>query len=1077
MPLNKAIENFNQQIIKVQSGKKTLDTLVKPILRQTKDYSRITSFFTPKLIKSKIVELAQCFSRGGKVKLIVGIHDTGKLIPVLNKLNSLDKKSKFKEAVQKIIETGMIESIDLFDSHEDFISVLAELIKQEHIQIKIAALRHDFNYYLENNNWPSNGGIFHPKIGIFSDDEYTVVMSGSINSTLRGYDSNIEEANFIGSWFDNQSVNEYVNIFESLWNNTYSEAVTLDFSNEIKLVANKVRNSSVLLRHVNLKLNNQYFSFEHYREYLKKSPLLYLESFDNIRLLEHQKEVYKNTLSRYPIRALIADEVGLGKTIEAGSIIKYTKEFLKVKKTAFLVPASLRYQWQDELYKHFDLKVYVYERSTRSLSFKGGYQNEVIPVSDMDNLYTSKVENIIFSWHLLRLDASWINRLTEVEKVDFVTVDEAHWARMKSTRSGDIKPTKLFEFLSKLLVDVKHYLLLTATPFQTSQLDYKSMLNILMKTEDDDTRSLSRISKLNTGNDLNSQECLEAVTELINNHDIYQTEPMKGLSLLNDFPAKINWFENDKYIKNSPTAIYTIRNTRESLKKIGYKFPQVEFFSKSVDINNKHKALFDAIKDYLEEFLCEFEKSLKKTNTGFIKTIYSQRVVSSLKACDDTISNRKSNLETYIKQGYYIVDEAIKEEFVENGESIDSSRIELTESHVQKAKDEIDYIEELNYLIDTIAKKDKHYGDPKVKQLINIIDKHIENSDKVIVFSKYTSSTAFITKILDEKKICNYGRFEGKHKQVSIDGNVEEVGREEFSEKFKKGMFPLIICSDAASEGLNLQIANVLVNVDVPWNPAKLLQRFGRIDRFGQKSNTLTFYNLFYPNTIEDKMYSRLHQRNDDFRELLGDTPEITSPDHLVYLEDNEFVENAQPRDIMFRNSLLNFEQSSTPIHEIFLKKISSVEYVSIDDNNIKVHGDEYAYSSDFISDEYLDLHHPVLEQVCIRNSKVTHKLSKLMNSNKDLLSYCIVDGNSVFPLLNQNQFLDYFFSGKQIQLDSGSIVFNKDSLKEDLLSMVKDSSNNLIYHNKITFNEQSDMYETISLEPTSLGIDCRIDI
>ena len=99
------------------------------------------------------------------------------------------------------------------------------------------------------------------------------------------------------------------------------------------------------------------------------------------------------------------------------------------------------------------------------------------------------------------------------------------------------------------------------------------------------------------------------------------------------------------------------------------------------------------------------------------------------------------------------------------------------------------------------------------------------------------------------------------------------------------------------------------------------------------------------------------------------------------------------------------------------------------------------------------------------------------MNSNKDLLSYCIVDGNSVFPLLNQNQFLDYFFSGKQIQLDSGSIVFNKDSLKEDLLSIVKDSSNNLIYHNKITFNEQSDMYETISLEPTSLGIDCKISI
>jgi superfamily II DNA or RNA helicase len=1077
MPLNKAIENFNQQIIRVQSGKKTLDTLVKPILRQTKDYSRITSFFTPTLIKSKIVELAQCFARGGKVKLIVGIHDTGKLIPVLNELNSPDKKSNFKEAVQKIIETGMIESIDLFDTHEDFIAVLAELIDQKYIQIKISALRSDFNYYLENNSWPLNGGIFHPKIGIFSDDDHTIVMSGSINSTLRGYGSNIEEANFIGSWFDNKSVVEYVDIFENLWNNTYSEAVTLDFTNEIKLVANKVRNSSALFRHVNLKLTNQYFSFEHYREYLKKSPLLYIQSFNNIRLLEHQKEVYKNTLSRYPIRALIADEVGLGKTIEAGSIIKYAREFLKVKKSAFLVPASLRYQWQDELYKHFDLKVYVYERSTRSLSFKGGYHNEVIHVGDMDNLYNNSVENIIFSWHLLRLDASWIKRLTEVDKVDFVTVDEAHWARMKSTPSGDIKPTKLFEFLSKLLMDVKHYLLLTATPFQTSQLDYKSMLIILMNTEDIDTSSLARISKLNRGDDLNSQESLDAVTELINNYDIYQTEPMNGLSSINDFSARINWFENDKYIKNSPTSIYTIRNTRNSLKKIGYKFPRVEFFSKSVDIDKKHKDLFSAINIYLEDCLCEFEKSLKKTNTGFIKTIYSQRMVSSLKACDDTLKKRKSNLETCINQGYYIVDEAVEEDFIENGESIDSSRIELTDSHIQKANREINFIEEINYLIETISKKDEHFGDPKIKQLLNIITKYIESSDKIIVFSKYTSTTAFITKILDKKKICNYGRFEGQYKQISIDNIIKDVSREEFSQEFKKGDFPLIICSDAASEGLNLQTANVLVNVDVPWNPAKLLQRFGRIDRFGQKSNTLTFYNLFYPNTIEDKMYSRLHERNDDFRELLGDTPEITSSDHLVYLEDNEFVENTQPREIMFRNSLLDFNQSSMPIHEILLEKISSVEHVSIDDNNIKILEDEYAYSTDFISDEYLDLHHPVLKRLFIRNSNVTHKLSKLINGNKDLLSYCIIEGDSVFPLLNQSQFLDYFFSGKQIQLDSESILLNKDSLSKDFLDMIKDTSNNLIYHNRITFNEDCDMYESISLELTSLGIDCKIVI
>jgi SNF2 family DNA or RNA helicase len=119
---------------------------------------------------------------------------------------------------------------------------------------------------------------------------------------------------------------------------------------------------------------------------------------------------------------------------------------------------------------------------------------------------------------------------------------------------------------------------------------------------------------------------------------------------------------------------------------------------------------------------------------------------------------------------------------------------------------------------------------------------------------------------------------------------------------------------------LNLQTANVIINVDVPWNPARLLQRFGRIDRFGQKKENIFFYNLFYPGTIEDLMYSRLHQRNNDFRELLGATPEITSEDHIRDLQLREILDQPNNPEFSYRNSLIKFmPEHNIRIHDLIL--------------------------------------------------------------------------------------------------------------------------------------------------------------
>lgn len=805
------------------------------------------------------------------------------------------------------------------------------------------------------------------------------------------------------------------------------------------------------------------FQFNHFLD-LINSPLFYQYSFKNVRLLPHQIGIYNTLLSRWPVKGLIADEVGLGKTIEAGAILDYMSTFLNSRNNCLLVPSSLKYQWQSEMYYLFGIKFYVFENSTSSLVFKPN--NKEISNVSWQNCFQFK-ENIIYSWHFLRSkDSSCFT-----SKIDTLIVDEAHNARI-TIKNNLESPTLLFRFLQDMKENVKHIIFLTATPLQTDILDYVSLLTLL-QDQPLDNGSINRIIELNKELELSENEKVAAVKEM-------QEAGIEKYQGVEDPFDMLDMYDEADYIKNHPTTKVTIRNTRDNLKLIGYQdFPKVELYANPINCNAQQEHIINLVTIYTENQLFMIEQiALGLMSIGFIKSMYQQRIVSSFKASFDTLLNRKSRLQRYIDDGFIEMAVNTEGDMEELDDiEVDSRRIELTENHRAHIHSEMDAIREILTALNTVI-IDKVLDDPKITRALEIIEEHKANNRSILLFSRYTSTTNYVIDLLKERHET-FGVFQGDRKQViNSDGSEINYDKIQLSKKFKNKEFTLLICSDAASEGLNLQTANVLINVDVPWNPSRLLQRFGRIDRFGQQNPRIYFYNLVYHDSIEHTMYKRLIGRNNLFRSILGITPDITDVDHVDIINtiNNEDEVINVNKDSKYRNSLLQLTRNDNiRIHEKILYRATQNPEIEITDDYISINNVSFKYSVDFLDDNYLDLHHPILNVLDIQFEGEQFPVVSIKNSNGNLLLFCIKNKNTIYPITKIEEYLDYFINGKKFKLTS-----LKSYDMADYENLIRDvvGSEDFINHSEILLSENTDMhnlYDGLRLVETNLSIYCNI--
>jgi len=525
--------------------------------------------------------------------------------------------------------------------------------------------------------------------------------------------------------------------------------------------------------------------------------------------LPHQFHVLNRVLSNNNIRYILADEVGLGKTIEAGMIIKELKVRGLIKRILVVCPKGLVTQWEQEMAEKFNEKFHIILPSDYNTIKKLSGSDDIYSqfqqvISPMDSIKPLESRS---GWTQERVDQYNEDRIQSIVNSgwDLVIIDESH--RVAGS-TGEVSRHKLGKLLSK---SSPYLLLLTATPHSG------------------------------------------------------KTEPFLRLIRLLDEKA----FPSYKAIVKEQVAPFVIRNEKkEVIDNNGNKLFKNRF-TKIVEIHwdEKHsmqKKLYEMVTEYVREGYNRAFKE-KKFYIGFLMVLMQRLVTSSTSAIKLSIERRIGILKSQnIKISSLSFDDLVEmnlEDKLEEALEVMSLDIETE-------------ILQLTEIFNMAKQAEYQYQDAKVEELIKILDniKYELNSPKVIIFTEFVATQSYLEELLKSRG----------YKISLINGSMSIEMRNVSLNDFKREN-DILISTDAGGEGLNLQFSNVVINYDLPWNPMKIEQRIGRVDRIGQKQDVY-IYNFVIVDTIENRV-----------REVLENKLSIilseTGIDKLADVLDNEMAD------------------------------------------------------------------------------------------------------------------------------------------------------------------------------------------
>ncbi|MHA1195620.1 MAG: helicase-related protein [Promethearchaeota archaeon] len=526
--------------------------------------------------------------------------------------------------------------------------------------------------------------------------------------------------------------------------------------------------------------------------------------------LPHQLEaVYKYIIPRPIIRFLIADDPGAGKTIMAGLVIKELKYRKIINRILIVSPGHLIDNWMREMKEKFS------ENFTHiNRNYLNNYWNQ--------NVWT-RDSQIISSIDFLKQDD--ILEMIKNEKWDLVVVDEAH--KMSAYQAGSkIKKTQRYKVGELLSKNTMHYLFLTATPHRGDMNNFTLFLSLLEPQMFSPSKEFNLETQLN---DLSNKENAILIRRLKEN-------------LINFNGSKI--FPN-RYPK---TIKYILSPEEEELYKEVSNYVKV----------NYNKAL----------------KQNRKT-VAFALIILQRRLSSSVRAIKKSLIRRRDRL-IKIKESDYVKKFDINELIdIENKyrKILESDEFEdLTEKERWRIERDLEVLtmaqnmEELEFEINelekliTIAEKiEEGEEETKLKNLWEALQYEIRDKrEKLIIFTEFRDTLEYL-----QEKIEAWGfDVEIIHGQM---GMKERIRAEDRFRNEKQ----ILIATEAAGEGINLQFCWLMVNYDLPWNPNRLEQRMGRIHRYLQ-THDCYIYNLIAENTMEGKVFKRILEKLNVIRESLG---------------------------------------------------------------------------------------------------------------------------------------------------------------------------------------------------------------
>lgn len=524
----------------------------------------------------------------------------------------------------------------------------------------------------------------------------------------------------------------------------------------------------------------------------------------NVIPLPHQIHALSRAISGDRVRYLLADEVGLGKTIEAGLVMRELKLRGLVRRILVVSPKGIATQWVAEMQTHFN------EQFQLVLGDDIGTLQRLAKGADHRNSAWSMFDQVIVSldsvkpmdkrrgWTAERVAEYNRSRFEELITAgwDLVVVDEAHRLGGSTDQVARYK-------LGKGLAEAAPYvLLLSATPHQGKTDAFHRLMTLL---DDDAFPDMDSVSR-------------DRVAPYV-----IRTEKRKAIDA-----------DGKPLFKPRRTQIAPVAwENRHQLQQL----------------------LYDSVTDYVREGYNQALRE-KKRHIGFLMILMQRLVVSSTRAIRTTLERRLAALKEGEQQASMRLAElengAVGSENFDELYDMDGQELldELLKSHVSDLQSEGSHVETL---LDAAVRCEQAGPDAKAEALIEwIYELQAEENEpdlKVLIFTEFVPTQQMLKEFLEARSIS----------VVTLNGSMDMEERKQAQDAFRKS-HRVLVSSDAGGEGLNLQFAHVIINYDIPWNPMRLEQRIGRVDRIGQPK-TVRAINFVFEDTVEFRVREVLEQK------------------------------------------------------------------------------------------------------------------------------------------------------------------------------------------------------------------------
>lgn len=612
-------------------------------------------------------------------------------------------------------------------------------------------------------------------------------------------------------------------------------------------------------------LNSKFSSYEEFLRLItvhrlsKNQPIkntLYAFNASRTRFYPYQFKPLIKFLDSEKYRVLICDEVGLGKTIEAGLILTEFKARFASNNILIVCPSALRQKWKDEMKLRFD-EEFVVHNSRDFFDKLIEYEQSPgrVPLSGIVSFETIRSEKIL-------------NKLKDVSvDFDLVIIDEAHHMRnpgRKVWRAG----TLLSETATAMVM-------LTATPVQLGRENLFHLLQILDKQEFPELHGAEERFAANE-NIVMAQNCISGIPAKINdamkylkiagNYKIVRSNPyyLQSQKALERLAAVMNNTVDDKSKINellkSQKALALLNlishiYTRTRRRQVYEDFTQRKAHPIIVEFSNHEKIFYNAVTQYVRAL------SAAKGHCSIIEkwvlNMPQRQMASSIPAM----------VEQYRKQLFsgeaFLVSSGKDEDDLENEYQELSMAYSDNESNTENDK-VLELDEVRDNLKDILSKWRDDFSDSKYNAFSKAINeiRKVDGHVKILVFSFFKGTLRYLKKRLISEGIGT----------VAIHGDVKGDERSLLINSFRDDPHvEVLLSSKVGSEGLDFQFCHVIINYDLPWNPMEVEQRIGRLDRIGQESKHISIYHFWIQGTIEERILKRLYDRIGIFEKSIGE--------------------------------------------------------------------------------------------------------------------------------------------------------------------------------------------------------------